>query len=96
MERLMKTTEARVGKMETQLKRWGAKLDQLVARADTDGADAKIDQRKRIAELKTKHKLARAKLDELKAASGEGWETLKEGAESAWSDFEVAFKKFMN
>jgi hypothetical protein len=92
----MKTTETRVGKMETQLKRWGAKLDQLVAQADSAGADAKIDHRKRIAELRTKHKLARAKLDELKAASGEKWETLKQGAESAWNDFEIAFKKFMN
>jgi hypothetical protein len=93
MESGMKTTE---GKMEAQLKRWGAKLDQLVARADTAGADGEIDHRKRIGALKTKHKLARAKLKELKTASAETRESLKQGAESAWSDFEVAFNKFTN
>ena len=92
----MKTNEASLGKMETQLKRWGAKLDQLVARADTASADARIDHRKRIAALRTQHKQACAKLEELKAASSAEWDTLKQGVDATWTELEVAFEKLTN
>ena len=52
----MKPQEKHVGKMETQLRQWGAKLD------------------------------------EMKAADTEKWETFKTGVESAWNELEVAFK----
>jgi multidrug resistance efflux pump len=89
----MESREAHVGKMETQLKQWGAKLDELVAKADQAGAEAKIEYRKRIDDLRAKQKVARAKLDELKTAGSEKWETLKAGVESAWNELEAAFKK---
>jgi len=38
-------------------------------------------------------KVAQAKLDEVKTAGSEKWETLKAGVESAWNDLEIAFKK---
>jgi hypothetical protein len=89
----MKKTDARVGKMETQLKQWGAKLDELVAKAEEAGAEAKIDYRKRIDDLKSKHQEVQSKLAELRAAGGEKWEILKHGVESAWKELEVAIKK---
>ena len=89
----METMEAQVGKMETQLKQWGAKLDHLVARAGVAGADAKIDYRKGLDDLKAKHKVVQAKLDELKTAGTDEWKTFKIGVESAWHELEVAFKK---
>jgi hypothetical protein len=89
----MKKMEAHIGKMETQLKQWGAKLDELVAKAERAGTEAKIDYRKRIDDLKSKHKAAQSKLDELRAGGSEKWETLKAGVESAWNELEVAFKK---
>lgn len=92
----METMEAHVGKMETKLKRWGAKLDKLVAKAEEAGTDAKNDHRKRIDDLKAKHQMAQAKLDELKTAGSEKWETFKAGVESAWNDLETAFKKLKN
>ena len=94
MER--ETMEAHVGKMEKKLKHWGAKLDELVARADEAGAEAKLDYRKGIDDLKAKHRAARAKLDELKTAGSDKWETFKDGVESAWTELEVAFTKLTN
>lgn len=89
----MGSVEDNVGRMETQLKQWGAKLDELIAKADEAGTAAKIDYRKRIDDLKAKHLAATAKLDELKVAGSEKWETFKSGIESAWGELETAFKK---
>jgi len=89
----MKKTNEHVGKMETELKEWGAKLDELVAKAEGVGAEAKSDYYKGIEEMKTKYRVAQSKLDELKTASGENWGVLKGGVEHAWSELEGAFKK---
>jgi hypothetical protein len=92
----METTGAKVGKMEKQLKEWGARLDELTAKADEAGTRAKGDYRKRVDDLRAKYQVAQSKLDELRTAGSEKWETLKTGVESAWSDLEVAFKKLSN
>ena len=92
----MENTEADLGKLETQLKQWGAKLDEFVAKADRAGTAARIDNRKRIDELKAKVKVAQAKLDEVKTAGSEKWETLRTGVESAWAELELAVKKPRN
>ncbi len=92
----MQAHEAHVGKMEAQLKQWGAKLDELVAKTKEVGAEAKVEYRKGIDDLKAKHQAAQAKLDELKAAGGEKWESLKAGVESVWGEVEAAFKKLTN
>jgi len=88
----MEARKANVGKMEAQLKEWGAKLDALVAKADAAGTDADIDYRKRVDDLKAKYQAAHAKLGELKSASSDKWETFETGLESAWSEFRDAFK----
>jgi DNA repair exonuclease SbcCD ATPase subunit len=92
----MENMEEHVGKREAQLKQWGAKLDQLVAKAEKAGAEMKIERRKRIDDLKAKYQAAQAKLAELKAAGGEKWGVLKTGVESAWNELEAAFKKMKN
>lgn len=92
----MEKTPDNVGKLETQLKQWGAKLDEFVAKTDKAGTAARIDNRKRIGDLKAKVHAAKAKLDEVKAAGSEKWDTLKTGVESAWNDLELAFKKLKN
>jgi hypothetical protein len=95
-EQLMEGTEGHVGKMEAELRQWGAKLDELVAKVEKAGADVKIEQRKRLDDLKAKYQVAQAKVCEVKAAGSEKWATLKTGVESAWKDLEAAFKKMKN
>lgn len=89
----METVEAHVGKMEAELKSWGAKLDALVAKADAAGTEAKIDYRKRLEDVTASYKIAQAKLHKLQAAGSGKWETFKADIEGAWSDLELAFKK---
>ena len=89
----MKTKKAHVGKIESRLKRWGAKLDELVAKAGEAGAEIKVDTQEHLADLRAKHKVAQAKLEELKAARGAEWESFKAGVESAGDELELAFTK---
>jgi hypothetical protein len=92
----MEKTQENLGKFETQLKQWGTKLDEFVAKADRAGTTARIDNRKRIDDLRAKCQAAQSRLDEVKAAGNDKWETLKTGVERAWSELEIAFKKLGN
>jgi len=89
----MEPKEAHVGKMEQQLTEWGAKLDALVAKAETAGTEARDDHRKRIDDLRAKYRVAQSKLDELKTAGSDKWQTIETGLEGAWKELRVAFKE---
>lgn len=88
--------ETNVGRLETQLAQWGAKLDEMIARTVKVGAEVKDDYHKRLDDLKLKYHAAQQKLSESKAAGSEKWETFKHGVENAWSELEAAFKKMSN
>ena len=90
------TMAAKLGELETQLKQWAAKLDELAAKADTVSADAKADYRKRINDLKVRHRVAQARLEELRTAGTGAWDKLMAGVDSAWKALEGAFKKMTN
>jgi uncharacterized protein YaaN involved in tellurite resistance len=92
----MEKTQENVGKLESQLKQWGARLDEFVAKTDKAGTTARIDNRKRIDDLRAKYQAAESKLDEVRTAGSEKWETLKTGVERAWNELDVAFKKLSN
>jgi hypothetical protein len=85
-----------VRQMAAQLEHWGTQLDELVAKTGAPGVDARIDLHEGIDDLKTKYVIARARLDELKAAGSAKWETLKSSIERAWNDLEGAFEKWAN
>ena len=92
----METAEARVGKMEAELKQWGARLDELLAKADAAGTELKIDYRKRLDDLREKYTTAERKLAALKAAGSGKWDTFKGGVETAWRELETAFTKLVH
>ncbi|MDD5308524.1 MAG: coiled coil domain-containing protein [Deltaproteobacteria bacterium] len=89
----METMQTHVGKIETRLRKWGKTLDKLAVKADEAGAEVKADYRKNVDDLKTKHQAARVKLDELKVAGAEKWQTLKTGVEGACNEIEDAYRK---
>jgi len=92
----MTSKDVNVGKMEEQLKQWGARLDEIAAKAKTIGADAKAKELERVAELRAKRDVVQGKLAEFKADGGENWQTLKTAVDGAYSDLAVAFKKLVN
>jgi hypothetical protein len=61
----METVEAHVGKMEAELKQWGARLDKLLTKVDAAGVGAKVDYRNRLDDLKEKYTVAEARFAEL-------------------------------
>ena len=63
------------------------------AKAEGAGTEVKVEYRKNIDDLKAKYQVAQSKLDELKAAGSEKWETCKTGVEGAWKELEAAFGK---
>src|ERR1051325_9468345 len=96
MENVMGTIESSVdktvSKLEDQLKLWGAKLNELAAKVDAAGKEARVDARKRFDDMKVKIKVAQSKLDEAKAAGGDKWDKFKSGIESSSKELEGAFK----
>jgi len=82
-----------VTKLEAQLELWGAKLNELVAKANVTKDQLKTDSRKQIDDLRGKLDVARARLEAAKAVGTEKWGTVKDGLERAWHDVEAALKK---
>jgi hypothetical protein len=92
----METVEAHVGKMEAELERWGAKLDELTAKADAAGTEAKIDYRRRLDDMREKYDAAQAKLVQLRIAGTGKWQMFQGDIETAWLELEAAFRKLAN
>jgi len=90
---IMKIAEADMGKMETELKQWGAKLDELVSKIEAESTKVKIDYRKGIEDLRSKYRLTQSKFEEFKTAGSAKWGIFKTGVETAWNDLEASFKK---
>ena len=81
----MSDRDAYVEKFKARIDQWNADIDKLEAKAKEARADARIEHEKRIREARAKRDAAQGKLDELRNASGEAWEDVKQGAERAWS-----------
>jgi hypothetical protein len=92
----MDTESADVGKMEAELRQWGARLDNLRTMADLVGTATRLDYRQRLEDAREKYDAAEAKLAELKAAGRGKWEIFRGGVENAWSELETAFTRLAN
>jgi uncharacterized coiled-coil DUF342 family protein len=86
----MKNREEYIDKLAAQLKEWSAKIDELESKARAATVDAKAEYEKQIVQIKNKRDEAAGKLQELRSASADAWDTLKAGAETAWVDLKGA------
>lgn len=84
---------AQQGKMESQLKDWGSKLDELKAKADQAGADAEANINKKVEELTAKREKMAQNLENLKNSSDEAWESMRAGLQSAWEEISKSFEE---
>jgi hypothetical protein len=89
----MTSAEKHIGKLEERLRHWGAKLDELVTKAEEVDSEAKVDLRKRIDEFRAKHRAVQLKLVEFKAAGSEKWADFKVGIGSSRTELEDAFRE---
>lgn len=86
----MKSREEYINKLAAQLKEWSAKVDELESKANVAKADVKTEYERQIRQMKDKRDTAMQKLQELKGASTDAWDTLKAGSEAAWGDLKNA------
>jgi predicted nuclease with TOPRIM domain len=91
-EAVMGLKEAYQEKIDAQLREWAAKLDELKAKADQAGADAKIDIYQRVEALRPQLEAVQAKLVELEQAGSERWEQLRGGLDQALLDLQTAWE----
>lgn len=77
-------------KLETQLKEWDAKLDELKAKALETKAEIRADYEKQLEILASKRATAQAKMQELRLRTEDAWEDLKGGTEKAWDEMRKA------
>ena len=77
-------------KLETQLKEWDAKLDDLKAKALETKAGIRADYEKQLEVLAGKRAAAQAKMQELRLRTEDAWEDLKGGTEKAWDEMRKA------
>lgn len=89
----MASKKAYQEKMESQLRKWTAKIDSLKAKADRTKAEARIKYHGQIIELRIKQELARQRLHELKESGDEAWEELKAGVDKALEDLKDALSR---
>jgi hypothetical protein len=84
------TTKAEYeGKMESSFKELGAKIDQLMRKAEA----TKDDVGDKLQDLKIKRENVGKKLEQLKAKTGDAWAELKIGMDQAWSDLGHAWEQ---
>ena len=88
----MSNREAYVQKMHAKIDEWSAEIDRLEAKARGAEAHMKIEYERQLEPMRAQRAQARAKLDELRGASEEAWESVREGFESAWASLSKGFK----
>jgi chromosome segregation ATPase len=88
----MATTADSLNKIDTQLHRWGEKIDALVAQAEGLGPQVASSLGERIAELRTRRDAAQARLDELRADSHTTWRRARGDMATVWNDLVTAFR----
>ena len=79
-------------KVQAELNKLNAQVDEMKAKAAQVQADAKIQYSSQIEELQTKQVAVQMKLEELQAASQDAWEDIKTGVELAWLDLQQSFQ----
>jgi chromosome segregation ATPase len=79
-------------KYDAQLREWQAKMEEVTARCDKLGAQARIDMQPHLDTTRTKFEAAKAKLMDLGNAAEDTWEEVKRNADSAWNEFKSSLE----
>jgi len=82
-----------IDKAKARLEQWEAEIDKLKARMDEAGADARIEYREELDDLRKRRTEAKEKLSKLADAGDDAWDDVRQGLEAAWDKAESAFKK---
>jgi uncharacterized protein YrrD len=84
----MINTEAYQEQISAKLNEWGVEIDRLKARANQANTAAREEFHRQLESLSAKQQTIEEKLQQLKQASGERWEELKQELDAALTAFE--------
>ena len=82
----METKDVYKAKRDKQLKEWSINISELKGKAELAEANVKVEYLKQVEALRAGKEDTQAKLEELKQAGDDAWETLKAGVEKAASE----------
>lgn len=80
----MSKKEAYEKQLEGQLNEWKATIDKYKAEAQQISGESQAKYYEQIEALEARRKAAQHKLNEFKDKSGDAWEDMKAGMDSAW------------
>jgi F0F1-type ATP synthase membrane subunit b/b' len=78
---------------ESKLAEYEKEIDQLQAKAEKLGGDAKAKAEQQLTALRQKYDEVSEKLKALSSSSGNAWEQIKSGIDTAMEDLANAYKK---
>lgn len=82
--------------IESKLKEYEQKLDELKAKGQKLTGDAKADLDQKLETLRKNRDAAYEKLETLKSKSGKAWEEIKSGIDSAMVELKKAYHKVIS
>lgn len=92
----MASREEYIEKLESQLKDWNKRLDELQKKAEGQTKEARAKLNKRIDELKAKRAELKVKLERIKDSGDEAFEKIKNDAETLWGDVKAGFSEIQS
>ena len=81
-----------VEKLKAQIDKWSAEIDIMEGEINKLGADVRLNYEVTLQELKERRDRAVDRYEQLKGASGDSIEILREGALTAYNDLVKSFK----
>ncbi len=81
--------QAYLDKMSAYLSEWAAKIDVVKAKIAQGTADVRIDYHNQIEVWQAKEPVLIQKMNELRLASADGFETMKSGVQNVWNEIKT-------
>ena len=78
--------QAYLDKMTAQLREWSAKVDVVKAKVAQGAADIRIDYHNQIESWQGKESVFKEKIEELRLAGADGYESIKSGVQKTWNE----------
>lgn len=78
--------KAYIDKKNAQLAEWKAKIDVVKAQIGKGTANARIEYHEQLESWQKKEPVFKSKLEEIRAVGADGFEAIKSGAETVWSE----------
>ncbi|MEX0924161.1 MAG: hypothetical protein WDZ84_15450 [Rhodovibrionaceae bacterium] len=89
----MDNQDVYIKRLQVQMEEWENEIERLRIKADKASADAQIEYRKQLEELRKRQDEMQAQYEKLNRAGNDAWSDVRDGADKAWMEFDAAIKR---